>query len=445
MSNPLPRLVERIGAQAMAEIDEMRLDDKVKGIPGGVSNLRFGQIGHQGWNVLKEDLPLPVAVLKTSAVENNSRWMAQFLQATGAVIAPHGKTTMSPQLFHRQLADGAWAITVATIGQLQICRRFGLKRLLLANQLIGRQAIGYVVGELARDPDFEFYALADSIEGVCMIVAEAKRAGLDRPVNLLLEGGLQGCRTGCRTREAALAVARIIRGQAPWVALRGVEGFEGLVHGASTDECEAAVRDFLDFLIEIAADCRKENLFSDGQIILSAGGSAYYDLAAERLAAAGIADALVVVRSGCYLTQDSALYRTAFERIRARSPVAAKLAGGLKSALELWAYVQSRPEPGRMILNLGRRDVSFDVDLPVLLSWFRPGGTAGPQSLIPGHKIVELNDQHAHVVVPVESPLQVGDLVALGVSHPCTTFDKWEILFFVNDTYDVTGAVRTFF
>ena len=334
---------------------------------------------------------------------------------------------------------------MATIGQLQICRRFGLKRLLLANQLVGRQAIGYVVGELAKDADFEFYALADSVEGVAMIAAEAKRFGLGRPVNLLIEGGLVGRRTGCRTRESALAVARTIKEHAPWVALRGVEGFEGLVHGANAEEGEAAVGGFLDFLIAIAADCSRENLFAVGQIILSAGGSAFYDMAAERLVAAGIADSLVVVRSGCYLTQDSALLRTAFERIQARSPVAAELTGGLIAALELWAYVQSRPEPGRLILTLGKRDVSFDAGLPMPLSWFRPAGTGGPKPLPTGHKVVELNDQHAHVVVPTASPLQVGDMVVLGVSHPCTTFDKWQIMFLVDEAYGVTGAIRTFF
>ena len=175
------------------------------------------------------------------------------------------------------------------------------------------------------------------------------------------------------------------------------------------------------------------------------GGSVFYDLAVDRLAAAGIADALVVIRSGCYLTQDSALYRTAFERIQARSPLVANLTGGLISALELWTYVQSRPEPGRLILTLGRRDVSYDVDLPVPLSWFRPGRTGGPTPLMPGHKVVELNDQHTHVVVPAGSPLQVGDMVALGVSHPCTTFDKWQIMFLVDDAYGVSGAIRTFF
>src|SRR6266567_2038814 len=149
------------------------LSGLIKGVPGGIAPFALRDIARQGWNLLREDLPLPAAVLKTGALDNNSRWMAQFLRATGAVIAPHGKTTMSPQLFQRQLADGAWAITVATIGQLQICRRFGLQRLVLANQLVGRQSIAYVVGELARDPEFEFYALADSIEGVGMIAAAA--------------------------------------------------------------------------------------------------------------------------------------------------------------------------------------------------------------------------------------------------------------------------------
>jgi D-serine deaminase-like pyridoxal phosphate-dependent protein len=444
MSTATARPAESISAQAMAEIEDMRLDDRVKGIPGGVKALRLGDVGRQGWNLLREDLPLPAAVLKIGALDNNSRWMAQFLQATGAVIAPHGKTTMSPHLFQRQLADGAWAITIATIGQLQICRGFGLNRLFLANQLVGRQAITYVVGELAKDPAFEFYTLADSIEGVAMIAAAAKRAGLGRPVNLLLEGGLMGSRTGCRTREAALAVARAIKDHSPWVALRGVEGFEGLVQGPSMEDREKMVGGFLDFLIAIAADCRREKLFAQGPVILSAGGSAYYDLAAERLAAAGIADALVVIRSGCYLTQDSTLYRRFFERIQARSPLVANLAGGLMAALEVWTYVQSRPEPGRLILTAGRRDLSSDADLPVPLAWFRPGG-GGPQPLAAGHKVVELNDQHAHVTVPTTSPLRMGDMVALGISHPCTTFDKWQIIFLVDDAYGVTGAIRTFF
>ena len=83
--------------------------------------------------------------------------MQAFVAQSRVVIAPHGKTTMSPQLFRRQMADGAWAITVATAHQLQVARSFGFQRIILANQLVGRQAIRYVLAELERDPGFDFY------------------------------------------------------------------------------------------------------------------------------------------------------------------------------------------------------------------------------------------------------------------------------------------------
>ena len=430
---------------SISAIDAMELSDLMKGFPPGHAPVRLGEVGRQGWNLLREDLPLPLAVLKSDVIDANSRWMARFLKASGAVIAPHGKTTMSPQLFRRQLADGAWAITVATVGQLQVCRRFGLKRLLLANQLVGRRAIAHVVSELVRDPEFEFYALADSLEGIALLAAEAKRQGLGRPINLLLEGGIAGARTGCRNLASALAVARAIKAEAPHLALVGVEGFEGLIHGANDQESEKLVRAFLDFLVEMAAACRRENLFRPGPVILSAGGSAYYDLVAERFAAAGIGETVAILRSGCYLTQDSAAYRKAFQRIRERSPKAAGVEGGLGNALEVWTYVQSRPEAERLILTGGKRDLSFDLHLPVPLAWHRPGSGATPKPIPPGHEVVALNDQHAHVRIPADSPLQVGDMVALGISHPCTTFDKWQVMFLVDGAYDVVGAIRTFF
>jgi D-serine dehydratase len=33
----------------------------------------------------------------------------------------------------------------------------------------------------------------------------------------------------------------------------------------------------------------------------------------------------------------------------------------------------------------------------------------------------------------------------MGISHPCTTFDKWKYLFTISDDYTVTGAIKTFF
>jgi D-serine dehydratase len=419
------------------------VDQRTKGIPGGVAPFPLTEIGRRGWNVLREDLPLPLAVLKRSALDHNGRWMRGFLEMSGAAIAPHGKTTMSPELFERQLADGAWAITVATVQQLLVCREAGIGRIVLANQLVGRQAIRAVLEELRRDPEFDFYCLVDSVEGVEALARAAREAAIGRPLQVLLEGGYQGGRTGARNLATALAAARATKAAGPALALRGVEGFEGLFVG-SPGEIAAKVEAFLGFLVEIATACDAEDLFAPGPVILSAGGSAFYDLVPKRLGAAGLRrETMLLTRSGCYLTHDSAMYRRFFAELEERSPEVARLGEGPRAALEVWAYVQSLPEPGKTILTMGKRDVSPD-EMPVPLAWYRPGAEA-PEPLPAGHAVTGLNDQHAHMALPAGSPLRVGDMVAFGVSHPCLTFDKWQVIPVVDDDYTVVDAVRTFF
>jgi D-serine dehydratase len=432
----------------LREIEAMLVDGRIKGIPGDVAGFPLGTIGEKRWNVLREDLPLPVAVLRQSALTRNGHWMREFLALSGAVIAPHGKTTMSPQLFQQQIADGAWAMTVATAQQLRICRDSGIARIVLANQLIGRQAIGYVLDEIKRDPEFDFYCLVDSVANVEQLAAAARRAAPGRPLQVLLEGGMAGGRTGCRDLAAALAVARAVEAAGPQLALRGVEGFEGLIHSDSPKDDAAAVARFLDFLGEIAVACEQARLFSGDKLILSAGGSAFYDIVVECFRRAGVKrEFLLVIRSGCYLTHDSKMYREAFEHISERHPELAKLGAAPEPAFEVWAYVQSRPESKKAILTMGKRDVSYDVDLPMPLKWFRPGagGTNAVRAVAPGHVVTGLNDQHCHMTVPDDSPLAVGDMVGFGISHPCTTFDKWQVVPLVDDDYTVVSAIKTFF
>jgi len=428
----------------LTALDRLLLDHRIKGIPGGTAPFAPSAIGAKRWNVLREDMTLPIAVLKRGALTHNGAWMRRFLDASGATIAPHGKTTMSPQLFSRQLSDGAWAMTLATIQQVQVARDFGVSRIVLANQLVGRQATRYVVDELKRDPDFDFYCLVDSISNVATLAAAAREAELGRPLQLLLEGGYSGGRTGCRDLAAALDVARAVKEAGPALALRGVEGFEGLFHGATAAETAGQVARFLDFLVAVAVAASHADLFAPGPLILSAGGSAFYDMVVKRFGEAGIdREVMVLTRSGCYLTHDSVLYREAFTDLVARSPKLETLGPGLQPALEVWAYVQSRPEPGKVLLTMGKRDVSYD-EPPMPLSWGRPGD-ARPRAIGEGHVVTGLNDQHCHMNVPADSPLRVGDMVGFGVSHPCLTFDKWPVLYVVDDAYTVVEAVRTFF
>lgn len=427
----------------MSALGTSLLDHRLKGIPGGVAPFPLEAIGAKNWNLLAEDLPLPVAVLKRSALAHNGRWMRDFLARSGAVIAPHGKTTMSPQLFADQMADGAWAITVATAQQLQVCRDFGFSRVVLANQLVGKQAIRYVLDELRRDPGFDFYCLVDSERGVALLAEAARAAPAGRPLQVLLEGGFAGGRTGARDIGTALAVARAVKAASPHLALRGVEGFEGLFAAATPAETEAQVSRFLDFLLEIARQCDREGLFADGKALLTAGGSAFYDVVARRFREAGLSRPVeIVTRSGCYLTHDSGLYRRAFEELRQRGGASGE---GLRAAVEVWAYVQSRPEREKVLLTLGKRDIGYDEPPPVL-AWYRPGtAPRRPQALPEGHVVTGFNDQHCHMKVPASSPLEVGDMVAFGISHPCLTFDKWQLLPVVDDEYRVIDAVRTFF
>jgi D-serine dehydratase len=424
---------------------ESELDACVKGLPPEAAPVRLGDVGKRGWNLLKGDLPLPVAVVKRSALDHNSRWMRRFLEMTEARIAPHGKTTMAPQLFAKQLADGAWGITVATVGQMMVCRRFGIGRVLVANQLIGRQEIETVLQELRRDAAFDFYCLVDSLDGVRRLAEAAGAMPASRPLQVLLEGGFVGGRTGCRSTDAALAVARAVAA-APQLALRGVEGFEGLLTAGTPAEQDAKVAAFIDYLVEIARLCAGEKLFAPSPVILTAGGSAFFDLAATRLHnAVAPADVEVVIRSGCYLTHDSKSYRDLVARLMNRMPATRSLGDGLKPALQVWAYVQSRPEGGRVIATMGKRDVGFDVTLPVLEQWYRAGAHPAPQRADTLGTVVGLNDQHAHIEVPDDSPFQVGDMLSFGVSHPCTTFDRWQLLYEVDEDYNVIGAIRTFF
>ncbi len=430
---------------ALSSLDEQLLLPGTKGLPL-TEPLRQGAIGVQGWNVLRGDTSFPVAVLKTSALQHNLAWMKAFCERHGATLAPHGKTTMSPQLFAAQLANGAWGITLASATQVQVAHRFNVRRVLLANQLVARADIEAVLALLHEDPDFECFVLADSLEGVARLAAAATARGLARPLPVLVELGLAGKRAGCRTPEEALAVARAIA-QADGLALAGFEGYEGLLVTQDREADIRAVKSFLAELVDLVETADGEGLFGAGEILLTAGGSAYFDLVARGLTGVdGLSRPVrAVLRSGCYLTSDHGSYKRLLAQLDAREGKG----DGLRPALEVWSCVQSRPEPGLAILTMGKRDAGYDEALPTPLFSHRPGSdAAAPTELPPGCEIFKMNDQHAYLRLPegdIRDTLRVGDLVGCGISHPCTTFDKWQVLLAVDDAYDVLEALNTFF
>jgi len=394
-------------------------------------------------NVLREDLPLPLCVLRAGPIERNITRFQRFTKESGVLLCPHAKTAMSPALFGRQLAAGCWGLTVATCSQLQVVRRHGVPRVFYANQLVGAPDIGYACGELRRDPGFEFYCLVDSASGVRLLADRVAHADPGRPLNVLVEGGLPGGRCGVRDVGTAVEVAEAVRAAGPHLALAGVEGFEGLVQYREPSRREADVREFLGFLAGIAETLDGRGLFQAGQVLLSAGGSAFYDLVIGQLKAVRLGSPHhVVVRSGCYLTQDWGAYASLLADLHQRTGSADP---ALEPALEVWAQVLSVPEPGLVILSAGRRDFGQDAGNPVALTRVRRGSAERWPLRGSGWQMTAVSDQHAHMTVPPGHGAEVGDLIALGPSHPCTTFDKWRVVHLVDDDYNIVESIPTYF
>ncbi len=409
------------------------------------------EIGKRAWNVLRGDTSFPVAVLKDSALQHNLQWMKQFCASMNVVLAPHGKTTMCPQLFDMQLRNGAWGMTLASVSQSLIAHRFGVKRVLLANQLVSASDTQAILAALESDPSFQFFALTDSLEGVKRLACQVRDSGLSRPLPLLVELGFTGGRTGCRTQAEAIAVARAIHAS-PYLQLAGIEGYEGLLVSKNREQDLVAVRDFIESLLHLTKIADTEQLFEADTILLSAGGSAYFDLVGrgfeQQLSLSRPVTS--ILRSGCYVTHDHGFYHGLVQEMETRE--ASLKASSLRPALEVWSMVQSRPEADLAILTMGKRDASYDIDLPLPFAYYQSSIGDAPATLPAGCKVEKMNDQHAYLRLPQTSEgqalmqsLKVGDLIGCGISHPCTTFDKWPLILLVDDAYTVTSAVNTFF
>jgi D-serine dehydratase len=315
----------------------------------------------------------------------------------------------------------------------------------MANQLVGPANIAQILGLLRSVPELDFYCYVDSSNGV-RLLAEALRAHPGLSLNVLLEMGVKSGRTGCRDMGDAIAVLDAID-KADGIKLRGVAGFEGMIHGADQAETEAQVTAFLDLMAEAFMLCRERQAFArDAEAVISAGGSSFFDIVAHRLKEMrDPGPTRIVIRSGCYLTHDSGLYDDGFPELARRLPgdLAQRL-GRLQPGLFVWSCVQSRPEPGLALLTMGKRDASHDAGLPIPVMRGQVGSTE-TTPLDRQWRIRQMNDQHAYLHLPETADLQVGDLICCGISHPCTTFDKWRVIPLVDDKWSVTGAVHTYF
>ncbi|WP_249011693.1 alanine racemase [Conexibacter sp. DBS9H8] len=406
--------------------------------------MSVAQLATSGIEALDGTLPLPLLLLSASALVHNVDRMARFAADRGVLLAPHAKTTMSPELIAAQIDAGAWAMTAATPSQIRTLRAFGVRRIVCANELVETAAIAWLAAELDRDPSFELICLVDSVAGVALLDRELRQArscrdlgavGLTatRRLPVLLEVGTAGGRAGARTLETARAVADAV-GASEHLELIGVEFFEGLrIDAADMAATIADVDAQLEEVHAITVALTTEGRLTDP--LVSAGGSALFDRVLARF---GTDRFRVLLRSGCYISQDGGFYAEV-------SPLAGRgeEPEPLENAIEVWGAVLSRPEAEVAVVGAGRRDMPYDIRLPTPRWWRSRDGRH--QVVLSSASVLRLNDQHATVRLEPDAPVAVGDLVGFTVSHPCGAFDRWAVIPVVDDARRIVAAVHTRF
>jgi D-serine dehydratase len=394
------------------------------GFPSAASTI-VGAVGTQGWH--RRDLGFPCVALREEALEHNIARMARYAHEERVLLAPHGKTTMAPQLWQRQLDAGAWAITAATPAQARTMRRVGVPRVLIANEVVDPDAIGWLAASLA-DEGWSVSCWVDDVNGVALLADGLRRGRAARPLDVMVEVGHPGGRAGVRTVDAAVSVARAVDATAE-LRFAGVAAFEGTIGTDRSHDVLGRVDRFLDTVREAADAIIEDGRGRDGEVIVSAGGSIYFDRVVAHLRDGWPTGTTVrtVLRPGCTITHDHGLYARS-------SPLGED---GFRPAFDVRATVLSCPEPGRFVVGAGKRDLSSDIELPTVIEV--AGRTAE------GVVVDRLMDQHALCVAPPDLRAHPGDEVILGISHPCAAFDRRRVIPVLDEDDRVVSAIATRF
>lgn len=354
---------------------------------------------------------LPQLLLNRAALEHNVSTMAEWCRAQNVELAPHIKTTMCRPIVELQSAADAWGVTVATIRQCETAVGWGYRRIILANEVVQPEALRRLRQLLEQTPDLQVLCLVDSPAGV-QLAAESFRAAA-RPLDVLVDVGAAGGRTGVRDVEAGLTLGRQVAGTDRALRLIGVAGYEGVAPNNRSPATIAAVDEHCRRTAELFDEL--QSVFQTDTPVFTMGGSAFPDRVV--LAIRRLAGVVPVLRSGCYVTHDHGTYAGV-------CPIP-----GLRPALRVRASVLSAPEPARVVVGAGKRELPYDAGLPVLLAAHAPDGSPRPAAT---GTAAQLFDHHL-VLAPAHG-LSVGDSVDLGISHPCSAFDRWREVVVTDDS-----------
>ena len=335
------------------------------------------------------DLTTPCLITDLPAMNRNIQRMADYFSSRTCKLRPHFKAHKTSEVAKRQLAAGSCTgLTCATVHEAEAALRV-CDDLLIANEIVGRSACDRVAA-LARKATVT--VAVDSDRGLRDISEAASRSGVT--IGALVDINVGQNRCGVSSPDEALTLARRIL-ETPSLRLRGVMGYEGHAVGiASRTEREAEVRRSMSKLVEAARVLKANGVPVE---IVSGGGTGSYDIDSE-------IDGITEIQAGSYAMMDTAY---------------AALGLPFEFASYVMGTIISRPVPDRCVADCGHKSCTKDHGNP---------GVKG----LAGATVTALNDEHAIIALPPNSPVGIGDRVFLIPSHTDPTLNLHDVMYVVD-------------
>ncbi|MBB2788604.1 UNVERIFIED_ORG: D-serine dehydratase [Rhizobium esperanzae] len=429
-----------------AEIGTFNLSPGLRGIPVGNAPVSSANIPDAHWRPAGGEMSLPLLTLDLQAYETNKKTMLGICSDFDCQIAPHAKTPMSPVLARDLVSAGAWGVSVADLRQAEVMLHHGLRRVLIANEIGGKSAVTRLARLLRNYCEAEIFMFVDSTDVVSALARSWLGDDTLPPLNLLVEVGCG--RGGVNSDTEARHLVRSIAGlNSKHIRLAGIAAYEGTANHPDEKELLENLDDLFD-RVSFALKAARETVGPERPLVLSMGGSSLFDYVIDRCrpVVGGDSNVTLLLRSGACFFSDHGPIRARLQAISSRGMLGKaasdSIAGAFTPVLRIWAEVLSMNGPHNAICGFGLRDVAHDQGLPVPVAVWRNGErviTLGDVSVVS-----KLNDQHAFVHAP-ELELSVGDVIEFGIKHPCTTIDKHDVIFGLDERGEVKVALRTFF
>jgi D-serine deaminase-like pyridoxal phosphate-dependent protein len=345
----------------------------------------------------------PRIVIDRRILVANVRRMAGLAAAAGVGLRPHVKTHKMPQIARMAADAGAVGVQVAKLGEAEVMADAGFDDILVAYPIVGEVKLRRLAA-LARRA--RITVSLDSLvvaEGISRTMVEQGTV-----CRMLVEVDTGLHRIGVQPSEA-LALARAIA-RLPAVELVGVLTHEGHIYTAagSVAEMERMTHEACRTVLDVAAQMRANGIPAP-VVSVGSSGTARFGMAVP-----GITE----VRPGTYVFNDLTQVELGAAR---EADIAACVV----------ATIVSRPAADRAVIDAGTKTLSSDQRI------VRTANTAersfGRLAAWPDTWIIRASEEHGVLGLPSDSPLQIGDRVAILPNHICSAINLHDDVLIAED------------